>query len=178
MEDTMFSQKLQTFLRDSSIPLSFADPSRPDCPLIEVNPAFEALTGYARGDVIGKNCRFLQADLENEIARDDIRSAIANGTDVQVILRNRHADGTPFENLLFMYHLKIGGKRSLFMGSQFRLDAKDAAGLIDRAQSRAVLLDEGIGRVFAETARLRAENRRRLAQSVGGVVRAHLNAGA
>lgn len=27
--------------------------------LIYVNPAFEALTGYAKNDIIGKDCRFL-----------------------------------------------------------------------------------------------------------------------
>ena len=36
------------------------DPTQPDNPIIDLNPAFERLTGYARAEALGRNCRFLQ----------------------------------------------------------------------------------------------------------------------
>lgn len=173
----MVTERLATFLRDSSIPVSIADPALPDCPLIEANPAFEKLTGYERSEVVGKNCRFLQAEFDNERPRADLRAAIEAGTDVQVILKNRRADGTPFDNLLFLFHLSRPDGSRLLLGSQFRLSPDDRD-LMRSAGARAQLLDDEVSQIFAETQRLRSESRRRLAESVGGVVRAYLRAGA
>ncbi|HEV2109529.1 MAG TPA: PAS domain-containing protein, partial [Thermomicrobiales bacterium] len=36
------------------------DVTTPDQPIIDVNAAFEQLTGYSRTEAIGRNCRFLQ----------------------------------------------------------------------------------------------------------------------
>src|SRR6476620_4754525 len=46
-------------------------------PIIHVNPAFEAITGYAAAEVLGKNCRYLQGSdrLQPEVA--EIRAALA-----------------------------------------------------------------------------------------------------
>ncbi|MFN7000841.1 MAG: PAS domain-containing protein, partial [Elioraea tepidiphila] len=40
--------------------VTIADPSRPDCPIVFLNPAFSAITGYRAEEVLGRNCRFLQ----------------------------------------------------------------------------------------------------------------------
>ena len=42
-------------------------------PLVVANGAFLDLSGYARDEVLGRNCRFLQDDLENEEARAEVR---------------------------------------------------------------------------------------------------------
>lgn len=173
----MIGERLSGFLRDSSIPVNLADPGQPDCPLIETNPAFEKLTGYARDQIVGRNCRFLQAEFENARPRADLRAAIETGSDVQVILKNRRADGTAFDNLLFLFHLARPGGGRLLLGSQFRIGAEDRD-LLTSATARAHLLDDGVNRIWAETQRLRSESRRHLAVSVGSVVRAYLRAGA
>ncbi|MCA1752833.1 MAG: PAS domain-containing protein [Flavobacteriales bacterium] len=51
---------------DSSIcGVTIADARLPDMPLIFINEAFETLTGYKTSEVLGRNCRFLQGDLND-----------------------------------------------------------------------------------------------------------------
>jgi PAS domain S-box-containing protein len=45
----------------SMVAAVISNPRLPDNPIIECNAAFEALTGYAREEIIGRNCRFLRA---------------------------------------------------------------------------------------------------------------------
>ncbi|MCP3733199.1 EAL domain-containing protein [Sphingomonas sp. MG17] len=69
-------------------------------PIVHVNRAFEAITGYAAAEAIGKNCRYLQGSdrLQPEIT--EIRSALTEGRDCSVTLRNYRRDGTMFRNAL------------------------------------------------------------------------------
>ena len=38
-----------------------SDPNLPDCPIVFASDAFLEMTGYSRFEVLGRNCRFLQA---------------------------------------------------------------------------------------------------------------------
>lgn len=71
-------------------------------PIVKVNAAFEAITGYAAAEAIGKNCRYLQGSdrLQSEIA--EIRAALTEGRTCSVTLRNYKRDGTMFRNALRM----------------------------------------------------------------------------
>lgn len=76
-------------------------------PLIYVNAAFEATTGYERIEIIGQNCRFLQNGKEpghtseaDSIAR--LSQALRDAKSVRVAITNFRKDGTPFRNLLAM----------------------------------------------------------------------------
>ena len=74
------------------------DPNQPGNPVVDVNPAFERVTGYTEDEVIGRNCRFLQGpDSEGE-AIETMRRCIAEERDCQVVVRNYRKDGTPFWN--------------------------------------------------------------------------------
>jgi PAS domain S-box-containing protein len=76
------------------------DPTLPDHPIVDINPAFARLTGYAREEVIGRNCRFLQGpDTDPETVRR-LAEAIAHGRDTIETLLNYRRDGTPFWNNL------------------------------------------------------------------------------
>ena len=77
-----------------------SDAQQPDMPIIYVNPAFESITGYSRAEVVGRNCRFLQADDHDQPALDDLRAALREGRSCQVVLRNYRKDGTLFWNEL------------------------------------------------------------------------------
>jgi PAS domain S-box-containing protein len=72
------------------------DPNRPDNPIVYVNPTFERITGYSLEEVVGKNCRFLQSDDRDQPALEDLRVAIREGRECQVVLRNYKKDGTFF----------------------------------------------------------------------------------
>ncbi|MEM1425913.1 MAG: GAF domain-containing protein, partial [Cyanobacteria bacterium P01_H01_bin.130] len=72
----------------------------PDRPLIYCNAAFMEMTGYAYGEIIGRNCRFLQVPDTNQEDVDQLRAAIAAGEDCTVTLRNYRRDGSPFWNRL------------------------------------------------------------------------------
>jgi PAS domain S-box-containing protein len=75
-----------------------SDPTLPDHPVVDVNPAFTELTGYARSEVVGRNCRFLQGpDTDREVVAR-IRAALATNNDSFETLLNYRKDGTPFWN--------------------------------------------------------------------------------
>ena len=38
-----------------------SDPSIPDCPIVFASDGFCEMTGYDRYEILGRNCRFLQA---------------------------------------------------------------------------------------------------------------------
>ena len=101
-----------------------------DQPIVHVNHMFEAITGYAAAEAIGKNCRYLQGSdrLQPEIAK--IRAALANGQACSVTLRNYRRDGTMFRNALRLVPLHDdAGEVTHFVG--LIRDVTHAAG-IDR----------------------------------------------
>lgn len=46
---------------DMSCAFVVCDVAMNDCPIVYVSDNFQNLTGYSRHDIIGQNCRFLQA---------------------------------------------------------------------------------------------------------------------
>jgi PAS domain S-box-containing protein len=72
-----------------------------DMPMTYVNASFLRITGYTLAQVLGRNPRFL-CDREEpcEAEREVLRQAFARGVPAQVVLKNRRADGTPFDNEL------------------------------------------------------------------------------
>jgi phosphoserine phosphatase RsbU/P len=89
-------------LAEATIGVSLSDVRDPDLPLVYVNDAFLRLTGYGRGEVLGRNCRFLQGPETDPAAVARIRSALAARRSTRVTLLNYRADGTPFHNELLI----------------------------------------------------------------------------
>ncbi len=81
-------------------PVVITDPRRPDNPLVFVNDSFCRLTGYARDEVIGRNCRFLQGPDTDPASVAAIRAAVAAGRPLEIDVRNHRKDGTAFWNRL------------------------------------------------------------------------------
>ncbi|GIG28677.1 SpoIIE family protein phosphatase [Cellulomonas marina] len=88
--------------RDSGVAVTLSDPHLPDEPVVWVNDAFTALTGYTPADVLGRNCRFLQGPGTDRTAAAtlDRRVSLAD-TQTQVLL-NYRKDGTPFWNQMII----------------------------------------------------------------------------
>jgi diguanylate cyclase (GGDEF)-like protein/PAS domain S-box-containing protein len=84
----------------SSNGIAISDSRLPDEPLIYVNRSFELMTGYSSGEVLGRNCRFLQGDDRDQPALLEVRAALREGRDCEVLLRNYRKDGTLFWNEL------------------------------------------------------------------------------
>ena len=93
-------QMMERAIESTTNGIAIADATLPDNPIIYVNPSFERITGYDRDELIGKNCRFLQGKDTNPAAVKELRKAIEEGKECQVVLRNFQKDGTPFWNEL------------------------------------------------------------------------------
>lgn len=110
--DVPFEQQLDIFTQamdGASCGISIADANQKDMPLIYVNEGFEKITGYSREEVIGKNCRFLQQNMDNVDARKQIRSALRRKASVTVVLSNKRKDGVLFYNELHLRPLSSNG---------------------------------------------------------------------
>jgi len=110
--------------------VTLADPDLDDCPIIYVNKAFEQLTGYGQEEIIGFNCRKLQADDRGQPQIEQIREGLKNRTEVEVTLLNYKKDGTLFHNHLKITPLFDSKKRLLyFLGIQYDITDKVNADL-------------------------------------------------
>lgn len=69
-------------------------------PIIYANDGFLRLTGYEEQEVIGRNCRFLQASDNAQPAITLVRDALDQGRALTVTLRNYRKNGTMFWNEL------------------------------------------------------------------------------
>lgn len=93
------SQKTKTAALEAALNgVTITDALQPDNPIIYCNSAFEKMTGYPRAEIMGKNCRFLQADDNDQEEVRKIRDAIKTGKGCKVQLRNYKKDGTLFWN--------------------------------------------------------------------------------
>jgi diguanylate cyclase (GGDEF)-like protein/PAS domain S-box-containing protein len=68
--------------------------------IVHVNPAFEKITGYSAAEVLGRNCRFLQGDDNEQPELATLRSLLVQQKEGRVILRNYRKDGSLFYNEL------------------------------------------------------------------------------
>jgi PAS domain S-box-containing protein len=84
------------------MPMIVTDPALPDNPVVFANDAFCRLTGYARAEIVGRNCRFLQGPGTDPQAIARIRAAVAAGQALEIELCNYRKTGEPFWNRLMM----------------------------------------------------------------------------
>jgi PAS domain S-box-containing protein len=90
------------------VAVCLADARDPDHPLVYVNAAFEELTGWSAGEVLGRNCSFLQGHDTEGPALEELRSALADGRQCRVTLRNHRRSGEAFWNELTLTPMPAG----------------------------------------------------------------------
>jgi PAS domain S-box-containing protein len=131
---------LRRLIDTSPVPLALASLAMEDCPLVYVNDAFLALTGYSADEVIGRNCRMLQGPGSEQDARTRFRSAIALRRDAAIAISNYRRDGTLFRNFVFLHPIvAFSGETSFILGSQYEIStARPKSELIEHAK----ILDE------------------------------------
>jgi PAS domain S-box-containing protein len=74
------------------------DPTQPDNPVVDVNPAFERITGYSKEEVIGRNCRILQGPESEPEVVAMLHDGVVHQQECQAVIRNYRKDGTLFWN--------------------------------------------------------------------------------
>ncbi|MEQ8654423.1 MAG: PAS domain S-box protein [Kiloniellales bacterium] len=131
---------LAAVIEGSAASVSIADAGQADMPLIYVNRAFEALTGYAKAEVLGSNCRLLSAEAPESPERLRLRNAIKNRVEGTFELQNRRKDGTFFWNHLSLYPIKGDTGEIAYMVAT-QVDASERRAIEeerDQARSRLV----------------------------------------
>lgn len=110
-----------------------------DDPIVYVSDNFERLTGYSKREVLGRNCRFLQAPDGNVDAGAKrkfvdgraafhLKSKIETRSESQVSLINYRKGGQPFINLLTMIPIRWNSKEYRYcVGFQVDLVEKPQA---------------------------------------------------
>jgi PAS domain S-box-containing protein len=91
---------LERAMEEASLPLTMADPTQEDNPMVFVNDAFEELTGYTTADVIGQNCRFLQGPDTDPETVAALRDRIDAEETFSTKIKNYRRDGSTFWNQL------------------------------------------------------------------------------
>lgn len=137
---------LERAVTASTNSISITDPSRPDNPLVYVNPAFERTTGYATEETLGRNCRFLQGEDRDQPALGELSAAIREERHCTVVLRNYRKNGTLFYNELSVYPVRDENDRvTNFVGVQNditeHLRTEEALREIRQAERRRIARD-------------------------------------
>ena len=151
-------------VRATRMPVVVTDPRRPDNPVVFVNDAFCRMSGFPREEILGRNCRFLQApDVDPGTVRR-LRGAVAAGEPIEIDIRNRRRDGELFWNRLMIAPVRdAAGRLAYFFASQVdvTLERQRLAGLENR---NAALLAELSDRLRAQQV---SEARMRFATQAG-----------
>lgn len=98
---------------DASCALIMCDLAQRDYPIVYASEPFTELTGYTQSEVLGRNCRFLQApdgnvrkrSVRKYVDKDLIkamRQAVESNNELSVEVVNFKKDGKRFINMLTM----------------------------------------------------------------------------
>ena len=128
---------LSTIAR-SPIASVISNPRLPDNPIIAVNDAFCALTGYRDDEIVGRNCRFLAGPSTEPWLTERIRQGTRDRKPTLVEILNYKRNGQPFRNAVLVAPVFLpDGELEYFIGTQVEVDG-DSVGLSSSRHHRAV----------------------------------------
>ena len=109
------------------------DLTQHDVPIVYCSDVFERLTGYTRHEILGRNCRFLQAPdgavkagVKRKYVDDEsvllLKKKVNKRKEIQTSLINYRKGGQPFMNLLTMIPIQMeDGVLKYYVGLQVDL---------------------------------------------------------
>jgi len=138
-------------IENSPIAAVVSNPRLPDNPIVECNRPFLDLTGYARDEVIGRNCRFLRGPETEPWLIDKMREGIHAPRPVLVEIVNYRKNGHAFRNAVMIVPLfDDDGVLQYFLGSQVEVAKGDGY-----ANGSSECLSSSKGKVEVLTSRQR-----------------------
>jgi len=113
-----FKDYLYEILDQSTNPTIITNPNEFDNHIVYVNNAFIELFEYTFEEVVGQNCRFLHSDDTEQLALDEIRSAIHEKKSITVNLHNYTHSGQLIYNEVAISPIfdKKNGKLKYYLG--------------------------------------------------------------
>ncbi|PSS13544.1 Protein TWIN LOV like [Actinidia chinensis var. chinensis] len=118
------------------------DPHLPDMPIVYASDAFLKLTGYARHEVLGHNCRFLSGVDTDFSSIFQIKESIRTEQACTVRILNYRKDRSSFWNLLHISPVRnASGKIAYYVGVQIDESCKsqDKHGLSPEMMQRGAV---------------------------------------
>ncbi|KAG8663235.1 protein TWIN LOV 1 isoform X3 [Manihot esculenta] len=97
---TLVSSSLNISLGRIKQSFVLTEPHLPDMPIVYASDAFLELTGYARNEVLGRNCRFLSGVETNSSVLQKIKESIQTEQACTVRILNYRKNKSTFRNLL------------------------------------------------------------------------------
>ncbi|MGB3192059.1 MAG: PAS domain S-box protein [Limnoraphis sp.] len=155
VESTERLRLLERAINFTSNGILITDPNQPDNPIIYANYAIERITGFSPSEMIGYNPRFFQQNNRDQAGINELRQAVQQAKECNVILQNYRADGTPIWIELYISPVfNDAGLLTHFIGVQnditerrqteVALQASEARlrGLLDIAQDGIISIDQ------------------------------------
>nr|AML78177.1 putative LOV domain-containing protein [Glyptostrobus pensilis] len=115
-----YSNSIREALDQYEYNFVLTDPCLLDHPIVYASEGFLKMTGYSRGEVLGRNSRFLQGPETDRRTVLEIREAIRQEKSCQVSILNYRKDGTTFWNFFHLAPVfsKEEGRVIHFLGLQ------------------------------------------------------------
>lgn len=123
-----YEERLQILNRSveaSTNGVVISDARKKGFPVIYVNPAFSAITGYEADEMIGRSCAMLQGPETSRTTTLKIADALREQREVRCTIRNYRKDGTTFWNELIISPVRdVHGEVTHYVGLQSDISAR------------------------------------------------------
>lgn len=116
------SRRLLDLTERFKVAVTISDIDQEDCPVLHANGAFARLTGHALEDVRGRSILNLHHGSQQRQLADRRAIALSDSALEQTVLLSRRADGTAFEELVFLQLLGVPGYTGWLISCHFDLD--------------------------------------------------------